>query len=329
MNGHLTAQQIDFLLEPIQPQRVKTADGQSYLPQQDVRAHLTRVFGFCGWSSTVTDSSMIAEDYVTWADKRSGQQKSGYDALWRARVRITLRDPEGVELAQYEDEATGEATHQPSKAAAHDLALKSAVSTALKRAATSLGDQFGLSLYNKGSRDQFVCFTLVGPQETISNQVPAATEDHEQAEALTNTGTDAVAEAAPHPSQIPPEQHRENARAYAAQQQAARRAEPQPDPQPDPVDTMEEAIARAQAAQNQRNMQRHGPEINCAKARAVDAVHYARPDLTWDQAVDLIRATLASDFDLKMDRAEPWHFNHIGAQFENEELDRIRAEYAK
>ena len=34
---------------------------------------------------------------------------------------------------------------------AHDMALKTAESGALKRAATNLGDQFGLSLYNDGS----------------------------------------------------------------------------------------------------------------------------------------------------------------------------------
>ena len=38
--------------------------------------------------------------------------------------------------------------NQASVGAAHDLAMKSAISQALKRCAANLGDQFGLSLYS-------------------------------------------------------------------------------------------------------------------------------------------------------------------------------------
>ena len=39
---------------------------------------------------------------------------------------------------------------------AHDMAIKTAETQALKRAAINLGDQFGLSLYKKGSTGPLV-----------------------------------------------------------------------------------------------------------------------------------------------------------------------------
>jgi recombination DNA repair RAD52 pathway protein len=56
--------------------------------------------------------------------------------------------------------ATGTAKNQPSRADAHDLALKAAVSGAEKRAAKALGNQFGLSLYNNGTTKSVVSSSL-------------------------------------------------------------------------------------------------------------------------------------------------------------------------
>ena len=62
----------------------------------------------------------------------------------------TIFDPDGNPVAVIEDAATGSAQNMPSPADAFDFAIKNAVSYALKRCAKDLGDQFGLSLYNKG-----------------------------------------------------------------------------------------------------------------------------------------------------------------------------------
>ena len=62
-----------------------------------------------------------------------------------------------------EDASTGSATNQPQRAAAHDLALKDAVSSAVKRAAKALGNQFGLSLYDDGSQRSVVGTSLAYP----------------------------------------------------------------------------------------------------------------------------------------------------------------------
>ena len=79
---------------------------------------------------------------------------------YTAKCKLTLRDPEGFHVAAREDGASGGATHQPNRADAHHLALTSAVSTALKRAAKSLGNQFGLSLYDGGSLKSVVGSSL-------------------------------------------------------------------------------------------------------------------------------------------------------------------------
>lgn len=279
MTGHLTAAQVDYLLRPIQPHRVhedRKNRVMAHLPQQDVRAHLTRVFGFGGWSSTVTDSSMIHGERVTWM--KDGQQKSGWDAVWRARVRLTIRDGAGEEVAQYEDEATGEATHQVTCGAAHDLALKSAVSTALKRAATSLGDQFGLSLYNKGSREQFVIFTLTRPdQETPpAAEVPAATEESNDVDGRQLVDVDGVHDPAPRrelPTDTPAEVHRERAKQYAADNYG-----PQHDGER-PM-TADEELEFARRARRHRDEKRRADALSNAKGRL------------WDAGLDLWRAEL-------------------------------------
>ena len=43
--------QIKQLLQPINPKRVlRDGKGNAHVAQQDVTAHLTRIFGFGGWS---------------------------------------------------------------------------------------------------------------------------------------------------------------------------------------------------------------------------------------------------------------------------------------
>jgi len=119
----------------------------SYVEQHDIRAHLTRLFDFGEWDQAVTRLDLVFEEPTKSKDKATGQPKPDrWDVCYAASVRLRVR---GLyeRSCEYEDAATGFAQNQ-TRGEAHDLALKSAVSTALKRAATSLGDQFGLSLYS-------------------------------------------------------------------------------------------------------------------------------------------------------------------------------------
>lgn len=71
----------------------------------------------------------------------------------------------GWSIATYTEAAAGDSQNNPSRADAHDMAIKTAESQAFKRAAVNLGDQFGLSLYKDGSTSAVVRDTLVKPED--------------------------------------------------------------------------------------------------------------------------------------------------------------------
>lgn len=148
--SYLSATQVDALLRPIDRGRVQRTQGFNHLEQHDVRRWLTRIFGFGRWSMSVDDVTLIGE-VARVSDQ--GEMSGKFDVIYRATVTLTVFAPDGTKLADYTDVGTGDSQNTP-LIGAHDLALKSAVSGAMKRAAVSLGDQFGLSLYWDG-KDAF------------------------------------------------------------------------------------------------------------------------------------------------------------------------------
>jgi recombination DNA repair RAD52 pathway protein len=181
-NGaQLSERQIEQLLKPINPKRVlRDGKGHSHVSQQDITAHLIRVFGFGGFDFEVLETELM---YLDPSSRTEGR----WDACYRARVRLTVRNENGLFVACYEDGSMGEAMNQ-SKGAALDLAYKSAISLSKKRAAISLGDQFGLSLYNKGQMEALVQATLVhgeapsDVQENVQQQVALGNDEIEVSE---------------------------------------------------------------------------------------------------------------------------------------------------
>ena len=146
----LNDRQYEQLLKPLNDTRVAKR-GQagrqlSYLEAWDVKAHLIRIFGFGGWSADVLESSLAFED-----KNEKGQWNVGYRVV--LRLSIPALD------CTYTEAAVGSAT-LPQRGEAHDMAIKTAESDALKRAAINLGTQFGLSLYNNGSLRDVVVQTL-------------------------------------------------------------------------------------------------------------------------------------------------------------------------
>jgi hypothetical protein len=154
---YLTEEQVKILLRPIHPNRVLIRDGMSYVEGYDIRAELTRVFGFGRWSSEVLDQALLCEREV----KTRGGKDAWY-VVYRSRIRLTVQAPDGSPLAAFDGSHVGESTH-PVFGEAHGNALTNSETYALRRAAINLGDQFGLSLYNKGSLDPIVRWTLVKP----------------------------------------------------------------------------------------------------------------------------------------------------------------------
>lgn len=156
----LTKNQVQFLLAPIDTWRIGQANGRPNMMAYDIRAHLNRTFGFGNWDGEATHMELIAENFH--------QNKKGNDAvtvIYRCRYTLRVRDPHGNPLATYTEWAMGSAKSQPvyNLDEAHDLALKSAESQALKRCAINLGDQFGLSLYGGGRTDALVQITYGHP----------------------------------------------------------------------------------------------------------------------------------------------------------------------
>lgn len=162
----LTNEQYEVLLKDLSAGRVakrKQAGIElSYLEAWDVRAHLIRIFGFGGWSSVVESAELAFEENV------NGKWSVGYKVI----LRLTVHD-----LGCYYTEAAIGSSTQGSRGEAHDMAIKTAESDALKRAAVNLGTQFGLSLYDNGSRKDVVGNSLVQPGKYESEIIDLADHD--------------------------------------------------------------------------------------------------------------------------------------------------------
>lgn len=134
--------------------------GASHVEAWDIRAHLNRIFGFGRWSSDVTDMRLLYEDKIEDTNEQT-KWRCGYMATLRLRVCA----PDGTLLASYTECAAGDtfgSMPDSKRAEAHDQAIKTAESQALKRCATNLGTQFGLSLYDNGRYTDVVRKVLVG-----------------------------------------------------------------------------------------------------------------------------------------------------------------------
>lgn len=161
LRGAFNAKQVEQLLRPVHPGRVaKDGKGHPHLSQQDVTAHLIRVFGFGNFDTEVLAAECIFEHN---RPKTEGGVSNRWDVGYRALVRLTVRNPDGELVCRYENGSTATAQNQ-ALGDGHDLAYKSAISLAMKRCAINLGDQFGLSLYNKGQLEALVIATMVKPE---------------------------------------------------------------------------------------------------------------------------------------------------------------------
>lgn len=155
-NVYINARQYEQLLRPLNESRVAKR-GQagrqlSYLEAWDVKAHLIRIFGFGGWSADVTEATLAFEE----------KNEKG---MWNVGYKVTLALVIHSLRCSYTEAAVGSAT-LPQRGEAHDMAIKTAESDALKRAAINLGTQFGLSLYNDGTLRDVVGKTLDMEEES-------------------------------------------------------------------------------------------------------------------------------------------------------------------
>ena len=132
------AKQIRRLRARLNPKHIRTreADGTllNYLEGWFVVSEANRIFGFDGW-----DRETVASQCV-WT-KQLGMR---FAAAYVARVRITVRA--GTNRIVREGSGSSESLAS-SPGEAHEVALKSAETDATKRALSTFGNAFGLSLY--------------------------------------------------------------------------------------------------------------------------------------------------------------------------------------
>ena len=147
----LTWEQYRALCQALSLARVhRNPAGFAYVKSHDVSRSLTRIFGFGMWSQEITRLVLEHQSHSeTPAPTERNPDKMAVraTAVYTATVRLTVRCPDGFVLGPFEDVAAGDGVNQTTLGDAFDLASKTAVSQALKRAARHLGDQFGLSLY--------------------------------------------------------------------------------------------------------------------------------------------------------------------------------------
>lgn len=188
--GTFSTAQTKQLLAPIRDERVlQDGKGNSHVAAHDVIAHLIRVFGFGNFSYEIISVEQVFETLrplsMEGTVKVSGIDKSRsdcpwtwrYDVAYRATMRLTVFDEHHGYVTHYEDGSMGEAQNLV-RQDAHDLAMKSAISLAKKRCATHLGDQFGLSLYNKGQRTALVRGTHVMTKDMWDELKSEKSEEH-------------------------------------------------------------------------------------------------------------------------------------------------------
>jgi len=130
--------QIRKLKARLKPQHIKMRDADGlklhYLEGWHVMAEANRIFGFAGWDREILANSCV------WT-KQMGVR---YCAAYVAKVRITVRA--GEILVIREGSGAGE-SNEASPGQAHDRAAKAAETDATKRALTTFGNCFGLTLY--------------------------------------------------------------------------------------------------------------------------------------------------------------------------------------
>jgi len=178
----LSAYQLRMLHGGINPNRVRNLRGLAHLEAWDVRRQLIRIFGFGGYSIETLSLDLVhnhGQEGFRRKNKQGeyyGDPFTAWTVVYRAQVRLTIYDTSGREISHWEDGAAGDAVNQPSVGDAHDMAMKTSLSQAVKRCATNLGDQFGLSLYNDGSRDAVVNYSAAHPPQEWKQAAPPQPE---------------------------------------------------------------------------------------------------------------------------------------------------------
>lgn len=164
VRGRLTEAQIKRLLKPVPADRIEAKQGMSYLPQHEARAELIRVFGPGGADHHMHEPKMLYETRLVKGDSQypdKGTKPEYWVTGYMAGCTVHVYDYAGELVYECTEYHFEENAPLPNRGEAHAMAVTSAQSYALRRALLSLGDAFGLHLYDKGSKAPLVKGSLI------------------------------------------------------------------------------------------------------------------------------------------------------------------------
>lgn len=114
----------------------------SYLAGHYVIGRLNEIFGNLGWASDVKRLEVVHQGTV----ERFG--KTTHTVHYMALVRLVVQGPDGA-ATEHTDVGYGDGSDKDNPGKAHELAMKEAITDAIKRCAKNLGGSVGLYLYDK------------------------------------------------------------------------------------------------------------------------------------------------------------------------------------
>ena len=142
---------IEELAKPLSDRFVKSRSAAganlSYLESHHVIRELNRVFGYDGWDFNVIELRNLGT--ATYTDRR-GDEK--VETAYQCEGTLTVKGLAPAKTLYRQDVGYGSSTRKAGNGGLgelHESAGKEAVSDCLKRCARTLGDIFGLALYDK------------------------------------------------------------------------------------------------------------------------------------------------------------------------------------
>lgn len=137
-----------MLNQPIPRSVIKERDGGggrklSYLEGQYVINRLNLVFGPLYWATDIKSLDCVYQGVI-----KDRYDKNVFTCHYVAKVRLVVQC-EGGPATEHTDVGYGDGTDKGNPGKAHELAVKEAVTDAIKRCAKNLGLSMGLALYDK------------------------------------------------------------------------------------------------------------------------------------------------------------------------------------
>lgn len=193
--GQFTKAQIKRLLKPVPADRIEAKQGKAYLPQHEARAELVRTFGPGNAEHTMHEPKMLYETRLVKGDTQypaKGDKPEYWVTGYMVGCTVRVYDYAGelaYECTEYHFE---ENAPLPNRGEAHAMAVTSAQSYALRRALISLGDSFGLHLYDGGSHMPLIKGSLILRDDADSPyyEAPAPTGTVHQVSGVASVGSD-------------------------------------------------------------------------------------------------------------------------------------------